>query len=155
MAWSCIQCFFLCIISVVVISDEEKEKKCYKVFSCAAGFSKPQIDTPMAYAYGDVPEGTEYIIKVNGDSMEPEIPDGAYVPIKIDREYLNNKIGIFYYDGNSICKKYTKGKDNIVRLISINKKYEPIEIKEYTQLECNGKVICGKDKKPYILKREN
>ena len=94
---------------------------------------------------------TDYIIKINGDSMESDIPNGSYIAVKRVNECFNNKTYVFYHDGNSICKKYNCDKNGVIRLISTNKKYANIEIKEFTQVQCCGEVICKKNKKPYLL----
>lgn len=52
----------------------------------------------------------------------------------------NGNIGIFYLNGNAYIKKYQKNKDN-VQLISLNKKYTPIQIKPEMELRTFGKVV--------------
>ena len=52
----------------------------------------------------------------------------------------NGDIGIFYLNGNAYIKKYQKNKDN-VQLISLNKKYAPIQIKPEMELRTFGKVV--------------
>lgn len=52
----------------------------------------------------------------------------------------NGDIGIFYLNGDAYIKKYQKNKDN-VQLISLNKKYAPIQIKPGMELRTFGKVV--------------
>ncbi len=138
--------------SEVTIENGEKN-----VYACAGGPFNPEADPPIYYATGVVPEDTSYIIKISGDSMEPEIPDESFVAVTNKQlEPQNNKICVFCYNGNSICKQYTKGKDGVIRLISFNSKTDPIVIeeKEEGQLIYRGTVICGRDKKPIFLQVE-
>jgi hypothetical protein len=84
--------------------------------------------------------------------MEPDIPDGSYVAVmeKVSEPPINQPC-VFCLNGDSICKQYTKGRDNVVRLISRNPQYPPIQIHDSDRLDSYGAVICGKNKKPYIL----
>ena len=44
---------------------------------------------------GVVPKGTNFAIRVSGDSMEPTIPNSAYVFVMQQLEIRNNEIGVF------------------------------------------------------------
>ena len=81
--------------------------------------------------------------------MEPDIPDNSYLAIEECVNPINNKIYVFYYDGQSICKLYNKGSDGKIRLISLNSSVPPIEVDQ--DPICYGKVICGNDRKPVFL----
>ena len=143
------------IVLLHFFEDEEKiyigetEFNKYNIYSCAGGPVNPGADDYIDQAYGIVPDSTDYIIKITGESMEPDIPDNSYLAIEKCENPINNKVHVFYYDGHSICKKYNKGSDGKIRLISINPGVPPIEVDQ--EPICYGQVICGNDKKPIFL----
>ncbi|MBQ4521626.1 MAG: DUF262 domain-containing protein [Lachnospiraceae bacterium] len=82
----------------------------------------------------------DFALKISGDSMEPEIPNGSIVLIKRQDMINSGQIGIFLYDGEIRCKKFYKNKKNI-SLISINKQYSPLNISSNRRLDILGVVI--------------
>lgn len=85
--------------------------------------------------------GTEVIgIKVEGDSMEKTIPDGATILVKKDIEVFDNEIGVFIHNNIPYVKRFRK-KENEAYLISDNNCYIPIAIKENDEFNIIGKVI--------------
>ena len=77
-----------------------------------------------------VPPGTDFAIRIAGDSMEPTISNGSYVFIHAQPELQNGQIGVFMLHGDeAVCKRYHQGRDAI-RLVSDNPKYEPILIEQ-------------------------
>lgn len=85
------------------------------------------IDTPEAHQ-------ADFVVQIDGDSMEPEYHDGDYVYVKINPDVSIGKVGIF----QDVDKGYIKmrGKD---RLISLNKDYNDIPLTE--EMKCIGMVI--------------
>ena len=88
----------------------------------------------------DVPATADFGIRVSGDSMEPVYVNKQIVWVHQQDQLENGDIGIFYLNGNAYIKKYQKNKDN-VQLISLNKKYAPIQIKPEMELRTFGKVV--------------
>ena len=75
-----------------------------------------------------VPYKTEYGIHVNGDSMEPTIPNGAVVFVRRVFDLPDGEIGVFIVDGNgSVCKRPYRMKKHL-ELRSDNPEYKPIKI---------------------------
>ena len=70
---------------------------------------------------------------LNGKHCKASLQALAYSGQKWD-------IGIFYLNGDAYIKKYQKNKDH-VQLISLNKKYAPIQIKLGMELRTFGKVV--------------
>ena len=125
----------------VVIQEEgkrvkaEKEKRQVPAFEpqtvrriplyftpAAAGMTSPAEgqDYEMIEVGKDVPWNADFAVKIDGESMEPYIRDGSTV--YVNREPLENgDVGIFYVDGNMICKQYYKDEDGNVRLLSLNR----------------------------------
>ena len=84
-----------------------------------------------------VPEGAHCCVRVNGDSMEPAYKDGDIVFVhRQDEPVREGEIGIFSLNSDGYMKKLGPK-----RLESLNPKYEPIEIHNYDELRCFGKVL--------------
>ena len=79
---------------------------------------------------------SDYVISVDGDSMEPTFSDGDKLLVQHTDSVNVGEIGIFIIDGQSYVKEF--GED---RLISHNSKYPDIIPSEYSDFRCVGKVI--------------
>lgn len=82
------------------------------------------------------PKGTDFIVRVSGDSMEPTYHDSDKLFVKEQPSIEIGEIGIFVVDGNAYVKEL-----GVDRLISHNEKYSDIIINEYIRNECCGKVL--------------
>lgn len=82
----------------------------------------------------------DFAVHVRGDSMQPKFQDGQVIYIHKQETLENGEIGIFLLDGNAYVKKLQKKKNGIA-LISLNKKYDPIPVKEFSDLKIFGKVV--------------
>ncbi len=86
----------------------------------------------------EVPMEGNFGVRISGDSMEPRFIDGQIVWVRQQQTLNNGEIGIFLLDGNAFCKKLYKDEDK-AKLISLNSKYAPIEIKG--DVRVLGKVV--------------
>lgn len=68
-----------------------------------------------------------FAIKISGDSMEPEYPNGCIVLVRQCEVIPPARIGIIWYDGRSYCKKVVQN-GNKTLLVSLNRQYSPIEV---------------------------
>lgn len=80
------------------------------------------------------PIGADFILRVIGDSMEPEYPDGGLVFVRIQKTIEIGDVGIFFSEGNVYMK--VRGENG---LESLNKKYPTIEGDK--DIKCIGKVV--------------
>ena len=87
------------------------------------------IDTPQA-------RKADYILQVDGNSMEPKFHSGQYVLVKKQETIQTNEIGIFVIDGDVWIKQF-----QIDHLHSLNPKYADIPFEEGQKIYCMGKVI--------------
>ena len=87
-----------------------------------------------------VPKGTDFGVRISGDSMEPSIPDRAIVWVRKTPEIYDGQVGVFMIDNMAVCKRYHKEGEKIV-LQSDNPAYEPIEITNFERFGIVGKVI--------------
>lgn len=81
-----------------------------------------------------------FAVRVKGDSMAPEIPDGAIAIINVNLPIENNQIGAFsVYDASFLKRK--KILNNTILLVSNNSDYEPIIVTKNTEYREIGKLI--------------
>ncbi len=112
----------------------------YDMAACAGnGLYIGEEDVP--YTEYDVNNNdADYAVKISGHSMEPTISDGSIVLVKRIDKLENEEIGIFYLNGDSMCKRYSEINGN-KSLIPDNKEFEKIEITSDVNCVIQGKVI--------------
>ena len=88
----------------------------------------------IEYIDEEPPAGTDYMLKVQGDSMEPTFYEDDCVFVNKNEQPRIGEIGIFWYDGCVYIKEY--GREG---LVSHNPKYAVIKADE--TIRCLGKVI--------------
>lgn len=76
----------------------------------------------------------DFVLRVHGDSMEPEFSDGDYVLVKQQDAIDVGEIGIFAQGGEGYIKELGEGV-----LIPVNKKYPEIPLDDTSR--CFGKVL--------------
>lgn len=89
----------------------------------AAGYAAPVFgeDYELIEVTGDVPQGTELAVRIQGDSMEPYIQNGSVVYVNHD-PLKNGDVGIFCVDGDMLCKQYYRDPLGMVYLFSLNRR---------------------------------
>lgn len=117
------------------------EVKFYGSISAGTGLylDDEQVET-INFSSNMVPNGTDFCLKVNGDSMESMFHDGDYVFIKRETDFRNGTIGAVIVNGEAYLKKIYIT-DNAIRLVSLNKKYEDIIVSEDDTLKYVGTVV--------------
>lgn len=99
------------------------------------------VTTKRCY-FGRIPHH-DYALTVNGDSMKPMFEDGQIIfveNVEDDMEFLDGQIVIAILNGESYIKKLRIMK-NCAQLISLNAKYDPIEVSADDDFKIKGKVI--------------
>ena len=94
----------------------------------------------MVEAAAEVPEGSNFGVRVAGDSMEPRYHDGEVIWVRQQRSLMTGEIGIFLYDGCAYLKQLAAG-DEALALHSLNPKYADIVISPELPLRVLGKVL--------------
>jgi len=96
----------------------------------------------------DAPQGADFCLTVNGDSMEPYIPDGSTVYVKRDAPLNDLDVGIFLVDGATYVKQAIRSYDGSLYLLSANPAREDLNItvpKDSTStVVCFGKVLLDR-----------
>ena len=82
----------------------------------------------------------DFAVRVKGDSMEPKFTSGQVIFVHKQDTLEHGEIGVFYLDGQAYVKKLQKNRKGIA-LISLNKEYKPIPVKEFNDLKIFGKVV--------------
>ena len=103
--------------------------------------------SPISYAdegsfsakVSNVPQGADYALVVNGDSMEPLIANNSIIYVHKQEDVENGTIGVIEIDNAVTCKKVYK-ENGKLKLVSLNKKYDDM-IFESGNIRILGKVI--------------
>ena len=127
---------------VVNFSDYiQEEVKFYGSVSAGTGLylDDEQVET-ISFEVNTIPNGTDFCLKVNGDSMEPTFNNGDYVFIKRETDFRNGSIGVVIVNGDAYLKKIYITPDSI-KLVSLNKKYKDITVTQDDNLKYVGTVV--------------
>jgi SOS-response transcriptional repressor LexA len=84
----------------------------------------------------DIPHGTDFALRISGDSMEPMYLNGEIVFVRKNVIVESGQIGVFSLNDESYLKMLQGN-----RLVSLNSKYRPIVIDEEDRFYCIGRVI--------------
>lgn len=87
-------------------------------------------------AFDNAPEGTDFALKVCGNSMMPMYADGDIVFIRAQGLVESGQVGVFVLNGEGFLKQLQGN-----RLVSFNPAYEPIIVGEFDEFFCAGRVI--------------
>ena len=117
------------------------EVKFYGSVSAGTGLylDDEQVET-ISFGADMIPTGTDFCLKVNGDSMDPMFHDGDYVFIKRETDFRNGSIGVVIVNGDAYLKKIYITEDSI-KLVSLNKKYKDITVTQDDTLKYIGTVV--------------
>ncbi len=99
-------------------------------------------DYEMVEVGAEVPEGSNFGVRVSGDSMEPRFHSGQTVWVRQQRSLMTGEIGIFLYDGNAYLKQLV-AREGRVALHSLNPRYDDILISDALPLRVLGKVLTA------------
>lgn len=112
----------------------------YESISAGYGASNSEF-IEMIPVFGLKKNGTTYFaVKVEGDSMEPKIPNGSTIIIKKDIQIENGEIGAFNLNDENFVKQKKLVKDKLI-LHSFNLAYEDKVVNEFDDFIEYGKVI--------------
>lgn len=117
------------------------EVKFYGSVSAGTGLylDDEQIET-INFRTDMVPNGTDFCLRVNGDSMEPAFHDGDYVFIKRENDFRNGTIGVVIVNGEAYIKKIYVNEE-VIKLVSLNKKYNDITVNNDDTIKYVGTVV--------------
>lgn len=96
--------------------DAKNEKKVLQ-------FSKDTLPKP-------VNEKSLFVVKVDGESMQPVIKDRTLVVADLSQKLIEHKSIYLVYKGNRMWIKEAKVEDNSITFVSINKVFSHLVYKE-------------------------
>ncbi|WP_338937667.1 XRE family transcriptional regulator [Fusobacterium pseudoperiodonticum] len=112
----------------------------YESISAGYGASNSEF-IEMIPVFGLKKNGTTYFaVKVEGDSMEPKIPNGSTIIIKKDIQIESGEIGAFNLNDENFVKQKKLVKDKLV-LHSFNLAYDDKVVNEFDDFIEYGKVV--------------
>lgn len=128
-------------------SDEQSniaELMVYDTPASAGTGSYLDGDGGSLQTFENVPEGTDFGVYIQGDSMEPRLHDGDVAFVKAMPKLQSGDIGLFVLNNESFCKRLRIDRENKrVFLESLNVKYVPIRVKSHDTLRTVGKILGG------------
>jgi len=89
--------------------------------------------------FDHVPGKASFGVHLDGDSMEPRFKDEQLVWIEQTDCLESGDLGLFFLDGLTYFKKFVK-KETGTFLVSLNAKYKPIEVGEYSTFKIFGRL---------------
>lgn len=122
-----------------VVSFQRRMKLYQNCISAGTGNYLLSDDYKEVEVGSEVPTSADYGLRVVGNSMEPVYSDGQVVWVKKQDSLANGEIGIFYLNGEVYIKKLQDDSSGIF-LISLNREYTPIAIKEDDSFKIFGRV---------------
>ena len=78
----------------------------------------------------------DYALRISGNSMEPKYHNGDVLLVQGTDMVENGELGIFLLDGSGFFKIYAGD-----RLLSLNSDYGPIMLKDFSNVQCKGRVV--------------
>lgn len=84
----------------------------------------------------DATDSASYALRISGNSMEPRYRNGDILLVQDVDSVEVGELGIFVLDGDGFFKVYDGDK-----LLSLNKDYAPIMLKDFDTVSCIGRVI--------------
>lgn len=94
------------------------------------------------YPANVIPEGTEFGVRISGNSMAPNIPDKATAFVQSKIAIEPGQVGIFLLNGESFCKKLEVNRERQeIRLVSFNPDYKDRIIEECDDFRTLGLVL--------------
>lgn len=92
-----------------------------------------------------MPTGADYAVGISGDSMQPDIPDGATVWVRRTEQVRSGDTVIAWLDGEgTVCKRALCAAGRITRLVSANPRYADISGAQLEGMRVYG-VVVGVD----------
>lgn len=111
----------------------------------AAGIAVPTmgVDYEIYELKPEDPPGAAYAVRLQGNSMEPDFPDGSIVFVNHDA-LRDGDVGIFSVDGGTVCKQYHQ-EGGVVYLFSLNRRRSDADLVLFPggnrSFVCQGRVM--------------
>ena len=134
-------------ITVLPNSDEGKIIPLY-LTPAAAGYASPALGDDYEEYSVDKNSSADFAVRIDGDSMEPYIHDGAVALCKRGAIIHDGDVGLFFVDGDMKCKQYCQDYIGNVYLFSANRNRSDADVtipaSSGITLMCFGKVLLDR-----------
>ena len=120
------------------VSGGKRPIKLYEL-SVSAGVGNYLDDAKVEMISVPVSEKTadaDYALRISGNSMEPKYHNGDILLVENTESVEIGELGIFLLDGSGFFKVYDGD-----RLLSLNNEYGPILLKDFSDVQCKGRVV--------------
>lgn len=113
----------------------------------AAGYSSTidEAEFDMLLVDKDVPQGADYAVVIQGNSMLPYISDGATVFVRKTDDVSIGEIGIFSVNGAMYCKMFYSTGSGDIWLVSTNEELSAsnvlVKAGSNDSFQCLGKIL--------------
>lgn len=127
---------------IINLNSKFQDIKVYGAVSAGTGEFLGER-TPELVTVNFIPPKHDFALRVNGDSMKPLFEDGQIIfvnKVKDDSLIRSNQIVIAELNGDAYVKKIVFERVGC-RLVSLNKKYKDIVVKENDDFSVRGLVI--------------
>lgn len=125
--------------------EPEEEPKDMIIYTnpAAAGYPVPvEGDFEcVPFLESEIPYNADCGVRISGESMEPDIPDGSIVWVSRIPEIENGQVGVFTVDGDPVCKRFYQDSHHNIRLESDNPDFGPVELYEGCDVRLFGRVV--------------
>lgn len=96
------------------------------------------VDFPIT----EIPSGTDFGVRISGESMQPTIEDGSIVFVEKTLDLRNGEIGVFMLNDSAVCKRLKlNAQGRVVALQSDNPEYGSITGCDLEGFRVVGKVL--------------
>ena len=120
------------------------------LFPAAAGYASPieGEEYVLEPRMSDTPAAADFAVTIRGDSMEPYIRDGDTVYVQRDATLSEFDVGVFYVDGDVLCKQFCLDGSRDLLLLSANPAREDanrrVSADSGSRVVCYGKVLLDR-----------
>ena len=128
---------------------EKPKSKTIPLFGNSFAAGIPEPDFGNQWEDYEVPYDTkaDFAIRINGDSMEPYLPDGSIALGKRGQPDAGD-VGAFLLDGEFLCKQFCQDHLGNIYLFSLNRARRDVDITLWHNTEhslfCFGKILMKK-----------
>lgn len=114
----------------------------------AAGYASPALGDDYEDYIVPSSSNADFAVRIEGDSMQPYINDGAVALCKRGAIIHDGDVGLFFVDGDMKCKQYCQDYSGNVWLFSANRQRSDADVfvaaSSGITLMCFGKVLLEK-----------
>lgn len=105
-------------------------------------FAEGNVEEYIQFPAELAPSGDLFFLKIKGDSMETNIPEGSLVLIRVQDEVENNEVAAVLTNGNTEATlKRIKYDGSDMYLIPDNREYTPVLVTENNPVKIIGKAV--------------